>query len=181
MEFRFRAGEERYPSFLPRTPRSFSSSSSTEAGYFAEQAWRADFVGIGGDVVQPMRAVESLQRLIQKERIREEIMREMAQRRIFEEMRREMEIERLMVMRRVHPERLCDPMVGRFMPEVRVGDEIERGLVARVPAVEFDERFLLDVRPRIRREKKYPLSPQMLDLRSIESSAHAEIALYMQI
>ncbi|XP_008810794.2 uncharacterized protein LOC103722126 [Phoenix dactylifera] len=176
MEFRFRAGEERHPSFLPPTPCSFSSSSSAAAGYFAEQAWRADFGGIRRDVVQPMTAVESLQRLIQKERIREEIMREMAQRRVLEEeVRREMEIERLMVMRRVHPERFCDPMVGRFVPEVRLGDEIERGLGARVPVVEFDKRFLLDVRPKIRGEKKLPLSPQQLELRSIESSTHVEV------
>lgn len=103
-------------------------------------------------------------------------MREMTQRRILEEeVRREMEIERLMVIRRVHPVRFCDPMVGRFMPEVEVGDEMERGVVARVPAVEFDERFLLDDPPRIRREKKFPMSPQKLDHRSIESSALVEV------
>lgn len=174
MEFRFRAGEKRHPS-----SSSSSSYPSTAIGYFAEQALRAGLVRIGGEVGQPMTAVESLKREIRKELIREEILREMAERRILEEeVIRELEIEWFMAMRRVQEERSGEPITWRLTPlgpELRAGDEFGLGLVTRAPFIGFDERLLHPMRSNSREENNLPLSAQRRGMESIESSTLEQV------
>ncbi|KDP38694.1 hypothetical protein JCGZ_04047 [Jatropha curcas] len=111
MEFKFRAVDGR--------PRFTYESSSTTAGYFSEQEFRAAYTNI---LNPELMRNEMLQREIKKERIREEIITgEIVRRRMLEaEVRRELMMEREMAM--------------------RAG--IEGGL-------SFEERLTMGIRPRV--------------------------------
>lgn len=105
MDYIYRAAEDRDP-FL------FSSSTSAVCGYFMQEALRAGYIDIGGDIrrgdfVEPISSKGSLQRELQEERIRVELIsREIAQRRILEEqVRRDVELEQATAMRPLRMER----------------------------------------------------------------------------
>ncbi|XP_073003524.1 uncharacterized protein [Typha latifolia] len=156
MEFRFRAGEQRFPPF--------PSQHSAADGYFAAQAMRAGLVG--GNMMQPMTALEAVEREIRKERIREEILREEAERRILEEeVRRELEVERLMGMRRM-PETFVEPLMMPIAPNVRVMDGLGFGQVSRGS---------LDASRRMSEEKAFYLAPNKAELQSNESPPSAQV------
>nr|CAD1840227.1 unnamed protein product [Ananas comosus var. bracteatus] len=185
MEFRFRSEEERLSSLTevppPPPPSSSSPSFSSFASYFTRQAMRAGLIGFRGGPMQPMTAMEALEREIRKERIREEILREEAERRILEaEVRRELEMERMFGVRRTMPppEERMEPFPVPFGPDARVRfrDALEFRSTGRCSEDRSDPKKLcLEAPQRTREEKESPLATKKLELQIIESPESSEV------
>lgn len=131
--------------------------------------------------MQPMTAMEALEREIRKERIREEILREEAERRILEaEVRRELEMERMFGVRRTMPppEERMEPFPAPFGPDARVRfrDALEFRSTGRCSEDRSDPKKLcLEAPQRTREEKESPLATKKLELQIIESPESSEV------
>ncbi|XP_010942069.1 uncharacterized protein [Elaeis guineensis] len=136
VDYGYRAAEDRDPLLF----FSSSSASTTTNSYFTEQALRAGYIDVGGDIrrgdfTQPITSREALQRELEKERIREELIaRDIARRRILEEeVRRELELERAMATRRLQLEDYSSvPEAMAQHPEAGLEHGMQFGPAARI-------------------------------------------------